>query len=247
MKQGGSTLTQQLVKNLYLSPERTLRRKAIEAVMAVVLDARYSKDEILEAYLNEIYLGRRGSIAITGVGEAARYYFGKEVSDLDLAESATLAGMIRAPNAYSPFRNPERTRERRDLVLRLMLEEGKIDEAALRARGGGAAHAPDAQRRAHQGAPLRRLRQERAHGALRREAADRGPPDLHDARRRSAAGGAARRDAGARDPREDLPAPGLGGASRRRSRARSSPLEPQTGASGRSSAGGTTGSRSSTA
>ena len=78
--QGGSTLTQQLVKNLYLSPERTLRRKAIEAVIAVILDARYSKDEILEAYLNEIYLGQRGSIAINGVGEAARYYFGKEVA-----------------------------------------------------------------------------------------------------------------------------------------------------------------------
>jgi penicillin-binding protein 1B len=78
MKQGGSTLTQQLVKNLYLSPERTIRRKAVEAVMATVLDARYSKDDILEAYLNEIYLGRRGGIAITGVGEAARYYFGRK-------------------------------------------------------------------------------------------------------------------------------------------------------------------------
>ncbi|HEY1434747.1 MAG TPA: PBP1A family penicillin-binding protein [Thermoanaerobaculia bacterium] len=133
MKQGGSTLTQQLVKNLYLSPERTLRRKATEAIMAVILDARYSKDEILEAYLNEIYLGRRGGIAITGVGEAARYYFGTEVSDLDLAQSATLAGMIRAPNAYSPFRSPERTKLRRDLVLRLMFEEKRIDEAALRA------------------------------------------------------------------------------------------------------------------
>jgi penicillin-binding protein 1B len=133
MKQGGSTLTQQLVKNLYLSPERTVRRKALEAVMAVILDARYSKDEILEAYLNEIYLGRRGAVAITGVGEAARYYFGTEVSDLDLAQSAMLAGMIRAPNAYSPFRSPERTRQRRDLVLHLLREEGKIDDAALRA------------------------------------------------------------------------------------------------------------------
>jgi penicillin-binding protein 1B len=133
MKQGGSTLTQQLVKNLYLSPERTVRRKAVEAVMAVILDARYSKEEILEAYLNEIYLGRRGAVAITGVGEAARYYFGTEVSDLDLAQSATLAGMIRAPNAYSPFRSPERTRQRRDLVLHLMREEGKIDDAALKA------------------------------------------------------------------------------------------------------------------
>ncbi len=130
-RQGGSTLTQQLVKNLYLSPERTVRRKATEAVMAVILDARYSKDEILETYLNEIYLGRRGAIAITGVGEAARYYFGKEVADLDLAESATIAGMIRAPNAYSPFRNPDGTRERRNLILRLMREEGRIDEAAL--------------------------------------------------------------------------------------------------------------------
>ncbi len=133
MVQGGSTLTQQLVKNLYLSPQRTLRRKATEAILAVILDARYSKDEILEAYLNEIYLGRHGSIAITGVGEAARHYFGKEVSDLDLAESATLAGMIRAPNAYSPFRNPERAKQRRDLVLRLLLEEKKISEAAMRA------------------------------------------------------------------------------------------------------------------
>lgn len=133
MKQGGSTLTQQLVKNLYLSPERTLRRKATEAVMAVILDARYSKEEILEAYLNEIYLGRRGSIAITGVGQAARHYFGKEVSDLDLAESATLAGMIRAPNAYSPFRNPEKARQRRDLVLRLLREEGRITPEQLRA------------------------------------------------------------------------------------------------------------------
>ena len=130
-RQGGSTLTQQLVKNLYLSPARTLRRKAIEAVLAVILDARYSKDEILEAYLNEIYLGQYGSVAVNGVGEAARHYFGKEASDLDLAESATLAAMIKAPNVYSPLHNPAKARQRRDLVLRLMREEKKIDEAAL--------------------------------------------------------------------------------------------------------------------
>jgi penicillin-binding protein 1B len=130
--QGGSTLTQQLVKNLYLSPRRTLRRKATEAVMAVILDARYSKDEILEAYLNEIYLGQHGAIAVTGVGEAARYYFGKEISDLDLAESATIAGMIKAPNVYSPFRNPERARQRRDLVLTMMRAESKITEPEMR-------------------------------------------------------------------------------------------------------------------
>jgi penicillin-binding protein 1B len=130
--QGGSTLTQQLVKNLYLSPERTLKRKATEAVLAVILDARYSKDEIFEAYLNEIYLGREGAVAITGVGEAARHYFGKEAADLDVAESATLAAIIKAPNVYSPLRNPARALQRRDLVLRLMREEKKIDDAQLR-------------------------------------------------------------------------------------------------------------------
>ena len=130
--QGGSTLTQQLVKNLYLSPERTLKRKAIEAELAVILDARYSKDEIFEAYLNEIYLGREGAIAITGVGEAARHYFGKEAADLDLAESATIAAIIKAPNVYSPLRNPARALQRRDLVLKLMREEKKIDDAQLR-------------------------------------------------------------------------------------------------------------------
>ncbi|HEY6931069.1 MAG TPA: PBP1A family penicillin-binding protein [Thermoanaerobaculia bacterium] len=132
-KQGGSTLTQQLVKNLYLSPERTVRRKVVEAILSLILDARYSKDEIFEAYLNEIYLGREGPIAITGVGEAARHYFGKEAADLDLAESAAIAGMIRAPNVYSPIRNPERARQRRDLVLKLMREEKKIDDAQLAA------------------------------------------------------------------------------------------------------------------
>ncbi len=130
--QGGSTLTQQLVKNLYLSPERTIKRKALEAVMALILDARYTKDEIFEAYLNEIYLGQHGSIAVTGVGEAARFYFGKPVGDLDLSEVALLAGMIKAPNVYSPARNPDKARQRRDLVLRLMREEGRIDEVALR-------------------------------------------------------------------------------------------------------------------
>jgi penicillin-binding protein 1B len=131
--QGGSTLTQQLVKNLYLTPRRTLKRKAIEAVMSVILDAAYSKDEILQAYLNEIYLGQRGSISITGVGEAARYYFGKNVSDLDLAESATLAGMIASPGRFNPYRSPDRCRARRNSLLRMMRDAGKIDDAAMAA------------------------------------------------------------------------------------------------------------------
>jgi penicillin-binding protein 1B len=127
---GTSTLTQQLVKNLFLTPERTLRRKAVEALLAVILDAKYSKEEILEAYLNEIYLGQRGSVSVTGVEEAARFYFGKPVSQLDLSEAAMLAGLISSPGRFSPFRNPERAGARRALVLKGMLDEKKIDSAA---------------------------------------------------------------------------------------------------------------------
>lgn len=120
--QGGSTITQQLVKNYFLEPERTLRRKLLEAAMALVLEARYSKEQILEMYLNEIYLGQWRSMAIHGIGEAARFYFGRNVEDLSLGESAALAGMIQAPNRYSPYRNPELCRERRNVVLQRMRE-----------------------------------------------------------------------------------------------------------------------------
>lgn len=124
--QGGSTLTQQLVKNLYLSPQRTIKRKVIEAMMATVLDACYSKDDILQAYLNEIYLGQRGSISITGVGEASKFYFGKNVANLDVAECAMLAGMIASPGRFNPWRHPDRCRARRDGVLKMMLDDRKI-------------------------------------------------------------------------------------------------------------------------
>jgi len=126
--EGASTLTQQLVKNYYLTSERTYRRKIIEAFMAVILDARYTKPEILEAYLNDIYLGRNRSISILGVGEASRFYFGKPVSEIDLAEAALLAGMIRSPNNYSPFDDPEAALRRRNTVLQLLLKENKIDQ-----------------------------------------------------------------------------------------------------------------------
>jgi penicillin-binding protein 1B len=120
--EGGSTITQQLVKNYFLEPERRLKRKLMEASMALVIEVLYDKDEILEMYLNEIYLGQRGSVAIHGMGEAARVYFGRNVEDLTLAESATLAGMIRAPNHYSPIDRPEASRDRRNRVLRRMLD-----------------------------------------------------------------------------------------------------------------------------
>jgi penicillin-binding protein 1B len=128
VRAGGSTLTQQLVKNLFLTHERTYKRKAREILMAIILDARYSKDEILEAYLNEIYLGQNGSVQLVGVEEASRAYFGKRASGLSLSESATLAGMIRSPNTYSPLKYPERARERRDLTLELMREQNLISE-----------------------------------------------------------------------------------------------------------------------
>jgi len=126
--QGGSTITQQLAKNLFLSARRTPLRKLREAAMAVMLEDRYEKAAILEAYLNEIYLGQDGARAIHGVGAAARYYFDTDAGDLGLAESALLAGMIRAPNHYAPHRHASRARERRDLVLRLMVAQGRVDD-----------------------------------------------------------------------------------------------------------------------
>ena len=136
--EGGSTLTQQLVKNYYLTNERSYKRKVTEAFMAVILDAKFSKREILEAYLNDIYLGRNRSISILGVGEAARFYFGKPVSELNLAEAALLAGMIRSPNNYSPFTRPDLAMQRRSTVLGLMLSQKKITqpeyEAAMAAK-----------------------------------------------------------------------------------------------------------------
>jgi penicillin-binding protein 1B len=127
--QGGSTLTQQLVKNFFLTPERKLSRKLQEAVMALIVEVRYAKDEILECYLNEIYMGQRGATEVHGVGEASRLYFGKPVRELSLAESATLAAVIPGPNRLSPFDQSERALARRNLVLDLMLDQGRIDAA----------------------------------------------------------------------------------------------------------------------
>src|SRR5207247_5458908 len=98
--QGGSTITQQLVKNTYLSPERTYRRKFAEAMLAFALERRLSKEDIFALYCNEVYLGQRGAVAIRGVEQAARLYFGKDVRDLSLAEAAALAGMIQGPRHY---------------------------------------------------------------------------------------------------------------------------------------------------
>src|SRR3989304_3092128 len=105
---GASTITQQLCKNFFLPPERTYRRKILEALLAFVLERRASKQEILELYLNDVYLGQAGSFSINGVGEGARMYFHKDVANLTLPEGALLAGMIQSPNPYNPFRHEKR-------------------------------------------------------------------------------------------------------------------------------------------
>jgi penicillin-binding protein 1B len=125
--QGGSTITQQLVKNFFLTPERTLRRKFTELVMAVLLEAHYDKNEILETYLNEIYLGQDRDRAIHGVGLAAQFYFGKEVRNLTVAESALLVALVKGPAVYDPRRHPKRALERRNLVLREARERGYLN------------------------------------------------------------------------------------------------------------------------
>jgi penicillin-binding protein 1B len=124
--QGGSTITQQLVKNTYLSPEKTLRRKYAEAMLAIALERRLSKNDIFALYCNEVYLGQRGAVAVRGVKEAARIYFGKELKDLTLAEAATLAGMIQSPAHYSPVQHSDAARARRNLVLAAMQQNGWI-------------------------------------------------------------------------------------------------------------------------
>jgi penicillin-binding protein 1B len=127
IRQGGSTLTQQLMKNFFLTEERTLTRKLREAMMALVAERRYPKAEILEAYMNEIYMGQRGGVSVNGIWEAAKYYFAREPRELTLGQIATLAGMIRAPNFYSPHTHADRAIERRNTVLDLLLESGDID------------------------------------------------------------------------------------------------------------------------
>jgi penicillin-binding protein 1B len=134
VRQGGSTLTQQLVKNLYLTQERTLTRKTQEILLAVLLEMRYPKKKILEAYLNEIYLGGGNGVSLVGVGAASRAYFGKDANQLDLAEAATLAGIIPAPASYSPATHPDRARQRRDWVLGRLAElrlvpQERVDQA----------------------------------------------------------------------------------------------------------------------
>jgi len=127
--EGGSTLTQQLVKNFFLTPERTLTRKANEVLMSVLLELHYGKDEILETYLNEIYLGQDSSRAIHGVGLASHFYFDKPLDKLELHEVATLVGMVKGPSVYDPRKKPELVLQRRNIVLQEMVHLASITQA----------------------------------------------------------------------------------------------------------------------
>ena len=141
---GGSTITQQLARNFFLTEQmaveqqtrqRSARRKVLEQFMAVILETKATKEEILELYLNDVYLGHRGSFALHGVAEAAKIYFGKDVRNVTLSEAALIAGIIQSPFNHSPFNNPERARDRRNVVLRAMADAGYItDDAATRAQ-----------------------------------------------------------------------------------------------------------------
>ncbi|HEX6045642.1 MAG TPA: PBP1A family penicillin-binding protein, partial [Pyrinomonadaceae bacterium] len=124
--QGGSTITQQLVKNTYLSPEKTFQRKYAEAMLSLSLEQRLSKQDIFALYCNEIYLGQRGAASVRGVKEAARVFYGKDLNQLSIAEAATLAGMIQSPARYSPVRHPEAAQARRNVVLSSMQQNGWI-------------------------------------------------------------------------------------------------------------------------
>jgi len=133
IRQGGSTLTQQLAKNYFLTPARTLTRKLKEVLISLIIELKYEKEEILEIYLNEIYLGQKGTVAINGVGEASYFYFGKPVRELSRAEAATIAGLIKAPNHYTPYQDKDRCLSRRNFVLTAMHDKGWLSKEALQA------------------------------------------------------------------------------------------------------------------
>ena len=128
-REGASTISQQLIKNTHLTSEKTIHRKLKEIKLARILEQQYSKDEILTLYLNSIYFGH----SAFGIENASRFYFGKSASELLPAEGAMLAALIRSPNRYSPFRDAEACKLRRDLVLRLMLEQGYIEQSTYEA------------------------------------------------------------------------------------------------------------------
>ncbi len=151
--QGGSTLTQQLAKNFFLSSERSIVRKVREAIMALIIDFRYSKDEILEAYLNEVYMGQDKARGVHGMGLASQFYFGRPIGELTVSQQAFLVAVIKGPSYYNPWRYPERAQERRDLVLRLLMENDKLTVAQYKAAAESPIGLRSAKKSVHQKLP----------------------------------------------------------------------------------------------
>ena len=142
-EQGGSTLTMQIARGFFLSPEKKIKRKLTEMLIAIELEQKFTKQQIFELYANQIYMGQRGSFSIHGLAEASRSYFGKDIKSLTLPEAATLAGMIQSPNILNPYKRPDRVTERRNVVLESMVETGTITrEECDRAKATGLKLAP---------------------------------------------------------------------------------------------------------
>ena len=157
--QGGSTLTQQLMKNFFLTSQRDWHRKVKEALMAYIAERRYSKDEILENYLNDIYLGQRGQEGIYGIWEASEFFFSKEPRDLTIAEMATIAGMIRSPNRFNPIRHTRQRSPAAQRSARLDAAGRLYQQGRVRRRGDRAAAHARALQREQRRAVFRRLRE----------------------------------------------------------------------------------------
>ena len=186
---GGSTLTQQLIKNTFLTQERSPIRKLQDQFMALILERQLSKDQILELYLNDVWLGQRGSFAVHGVAEASRLFFAKHISNISLSEAALIAGTIQSPPRHSPFVHPERAKERRNVVLKAMSEAGIRQRRSRRTSVAGS-RPGRATRARSRGAVLRRLRQPGTAGQVQRGRHD--GRRLHDTRSAPAAPGAGR-------------------------------------------------------
>ncbi|RDL44639.1 penicillin-binding protein [Marinomonas piezotolerans] len=130
-RQGGSTLTQQLIKNMYLTSERTYTRKLTEVIMALLLERHYSKEAILTAYVNEVYLAQEGNSALHGFAAASQFFFARPLNELNIDEQALLVGMVKGPSLYNPRRNPERSKQRRNVVLDLLYQQGRLSSQSV--------------------------------------------------------------------------------------------------------------------
>ena len=145
-RRGGSTITMQIARGFFLTPEKKITRKLTEMLIAIELEQKFNKQQIFELYANQVYLGQRGSFSINGFGEAARSYFGKDIKEITLPEAAMIAGIIQSPNMLNPYKRPEKVLERRNIVLDSMVETGAITPRTVRGSQGDSAQTERTQR-----------------------------------------------------------------------------------------------------